>query len=255
MPQRTYLERGLSVLEARLQNPQAGLTSHVTDARPFITVSRETGAGATTLGKLLIPLLDETFGEPGQGWVFLDKNLLVQALARRNLPERLAEHLPEDKISEIKAVIGELVGLHPPLWELERQVAEAILQLAHVGRVILVGRASFLITRSLPGGLHVRLVASMEVRTKRMMGLLDCSAAEAGEYIRKTDRGRQRHLRTRFEQDIEDPHTYDLVINTDRMSPPTVAHLVLGALRDRLADLQAGVEMDTQPIAASEVHT
>lgn len=255
MPQRTYLERGLSVLEARLQNPQTGFASHVTDARPFVTVSRETGAGATTLGKLLVPLLDESLGEEGQGWVFLDKNLLVQALARRNLPERLAEHLPEDKISEIKAVIGELVGLHPPLWELECQVAEAILQLAHMGRVILVGRASFLITRSLPGGLHVRLVASMEVRTRRMMALLECSAAEAEEYIRKIDRGRQRHLRTRFEQDIEDPHTYDLVINTDRMSPRTVAHLVARALHDRLTDLQAGVGVETPPVAAPEVRT
>jgi cytidylate kinase len=255
MPQRTYLERGLSVLEARLQNPQTGLAGHVTGARPFITVSRETGAGATTLGKLLIPMLDESLGEEGQGWVFLDKNLLVQALARRNLPERLAEHLPEDKVSEFKAVIGELVGLHPPLWELERQVAEAILQLAHMGRVILVGRASFLITRSLPGGLHVRLVASMEVRTKRMMALLDCSAAEADEYIRKMDRGRLRYLKTRFEQDAEDPHTYDLVINTDRMSPPTVARLVAGALRDRLTDLQAGVGVAAPSAAVSEFRT
>jgi len=254
MPQRTYLERGLSVLEARLQNPQPGFTGHAIDAHPFITLSRETGAGATTLGTLLIPQLDEAFGEEGQGWVFLDKNLLAQALARRNLPERLAEHLPEDKISEIKAVIGELVGLHPPLWDVERQVAEAILQLAHMGRVILVGRASFLITRSLPSGLHVRLVASLEVRIKRMMGLLDCSAAEAEEYIRKMDRGRQRHLRTRFEQDIEDPHTYDLVINTDRMSPQTVAHLVMRALHDRLADLQAGVGVKAPPAAAAEIH-
>jgi cytidylate kinase len=209
------------------------------EVRPFITLGRETGAGATTTGLALVPLLDQAFKEQGQGWVFLDKNLLAHALATHNLPERLVQHLPEDKVSEIKAVVGELVGLHPSLWELEHKVAEAILQLANVGRVVIAGRAAYLITQSLPGGFHVKLVASADVRIERMMRLLNCDAGAATAHIRKTDRARRRFVRTRFERDPDDPHLYDLVINTDRMSPGAVAHLILEGLRNRMLDLEA----------------
>jgi hypothetical protein len=238
MSQHPFLEAGLSVLETRLKgSAQPGLVGLPPDVHPFVTIARETSAGATTLGQMLVPLLDEALGL--KGWVFMDKNLLAHALAQRNLPARLAEHLPEDKISEFKGIVGELVGLHPPLWQLEEQVMEVILQLAQVGRVILVGRASFLITKSLPGGFHVRLVASKETRIQRTMKLLGCSEAEARDHIDKTDRGRQRHLKTRFGSDIDDPHLYDLVINTDRMTTETAAHLVVEGVRHRLADLGA----------------
>jgi cytidylate kinase len=239
MTQHPFLERGLAVLETRLKIPP-GQLAHLAAALPFITLSRETSAGATTVGQLLVPMLDEALGEKGQGWVFLDKNLLTYALAQRNLPERLAQHLPEDRISEMRGIIGEFMGLHPPLWELEQQVLEVILQLAQVGRVIFVGRASFLVTKSLPAGFHVRLVASPEVRLRRTMALLTCGETAAREHIQRTDRGRQRYLKTRFGSDVDDPHLYDLVINTNRISPATTARIIVDSLRDRLADLQAG---------------
>ena len=248
MNQRLQIEAGLLVLEARLQDPHAmGARQHV-DVRPFVTLGHETGAGATTVGHLLVTLLDQSFHEPDQGWVFLDKNLLAHALATQHLPERLADYLPEDKISEIKSVIGELVGLHPPLWELEHQVSEAILQLANVGRVIIVGRAAYLITRLLPGGFHVRLAASADVRVERIMKMLNCDLGTAVTHILDTERARRRYVRTRFGRDIDDPHLYDLVINTDQMTPMAVAHLIVEALRDRVAALRMDQETQFAPV-------
>ena len=82
MTQHAYLEHGLTVLEARLKTPQQpGQIGRVIEACPFITLGHETGAGATTVGQLLVPLLDQSLGEKDQGWVFLDKNLLTHALA------------------------------------------------------------------------------------------------------------------------------------------------------------------------------
>ena len=232
-----YLEHSLAVLQARLMNPSTGVrVAPAVGVQPFVTISREASAGATTVGQLLMPLLNRAYGEEGQGWVFLDKNLLAHALARQNLEERLANYLPEDRISEIRGVIGELMGLHPSLWQLEHQVAEVILQLAHVGRVLFVGRGAHAITQSLPGGFHARLVAPLEIRIRRMMALQGCDAAAAESLIQKTDLARKRHLQSHFDQDIEDPRTYDLVINTGRMSAATAAHLVMEGLRRKLAD-------------------
>ena len=166
--------------------------------------------------------------------MFFDKDLIVHALIKHQLPERLAEYLPEDRVSEIKSLIGELVGLHPPVWELEHKVSEAILQLAQMGNVILTGRASNLITHELPGGLHLRLVASMESRVKRLMKIKNCDATSARNALIETDHARYRYVHTRFQHDIEDPLSYDLVINTDHITTSCAARLVFQVLQDRV---------------------
>lgn len=239
MSSHTYLEQGLSVLHARLRTPlspaQPGAHAVV---RPFLTLSCETGAGATSLGRELIPLLDREFRDPAHSWVFLDRDLLAKALTHHQLPARLAEYLPEDRVSEIRSAIGELVGLHPSLWQLEQKVSEAILQLAHVGHVVFSGRAAHLITRNLPGGLHVRLVAPRDVRITRIATALKLGREKAEAHVNRQDEARRRFARSNFDQDIDDPHGYDLVINTDHVSPAGAARLVVDALRERLAQVQ-----------------
>jgi cytidylate kinase len=246
----TYLEHGLSVLHARLRTPQTGSSPGATpEVRPFLTLSRETGAGASTLGRELVPLLEREFTSPGHPWVLLDRDLLTHALTHHQLPTNLAAFLPEDRVSEIRAAIGELVGLHPSLWQLEQQVAEAILQLAHVGHVIFVGRAAHLVTRDVPGGLHVRLVAPLDTRIARVGRLLGCDADRAAAHVAEHDEARRRYVRKGFSREIDDPREYDLVINTDRVAPPAAARLVLAALRDRLAADREAVVARTAPVA------
>jgi cytidylate kinase len=234
MSTHTYLDHGLTIFRTKL-NPadpqsQPSLSSPV---RPFLTISRETCAGATTLGRYLLPLLDEHLGHEDRSWMFLDKDLLTHALTTNHLPEHLASYLPEDRRDEIKGMIGEIVGLHPPLWELEQRVSEAILQVAQLGRVIFAGRGSHLVTRGLPGAFHIRLVASLPVRIRRMQELQNCDRAAAERILAETDGARRRYVQANFEQDINDPHTYDLVINTDRVRLESAAQLVIRAMADR----------------------
>ncbi|MBI2511668.1 MAG: cytidylate kinase-like family protein [Opitutae bacterium] len=238
MTPHTYLEHGLSVLQARLRTPRAPIATP-TDVHPFVTLSRETGAGASALGLELVPLLDRDFAGEAGSWVFLDRDLLNRALTQHRLPAKLAEYLPEDRVSEIRATIGELVGLHPSLWQLEQKVAEAVLQLAHVGHVILAGRAAHLITRALPGGLHVRLVASRATRIERTAAALGCKLDAAAKQVDQNDEARRRFVRSNFDADIEDPHYYDLVINTEHFSAHDAAQLVASALRERLHQAHA----------------
>ena len=234
MPSHTYLDRGMTIFHTRLQEPMTQTpTAPAVETAPFITISREACAGASTLGQLLLPKLDEACGKENQSWMFLDKNLLHYALSCHDLPERLEEYLPEDRISEINAIIGELVGLHPPLWELEHQISETIRQLARSGRVIFAGRAAHLITRSLPGGFHIRLVAGKEIRIERMMALKSCDRHAAEELIGYSDLARHRFVKKNFGSEIDDPHAYDLVLNTDRLPAPAVAAIVLEGLRQR----------------------
>ena len=232
MSPHTYLDQGLSIFQARLSDQAATTKPAATHA--FITLSREACAGATTLGQHLLPLLNQEMPAEGRSWMLLDKELLNHALSQHNLPESLAKFLPEDRVPEIKGLIGELLGLHPPIWELEQHVAEAITHIAGLGHVIFVGRAAHLLTRNLAGGLHVRLVASMETRVRRLMAEQRCGHGAAEDTLRANDNARRRYVQTNFEQEIDDPHTYDLVINTDHVGPAGAARLVLSALRARL---------------------
>lgn len=236
MTPHAYLDHGVSILKARLGSPTPGAAPAQAAANhPFITLSREVCAGATTLSHTLLPRLNAEFSEQGEEWILLDKDLLSYALARHELPGQLARFLPEDKISEIDALIGEILGLHPSLWELEHQVAQTIVQLAHVGRIVFVGRASHLLTQSLPGGLHVRLVAGRETRIRRLMEMQHLRESEAQSVIERTDLGRRRFVKSHFGREIDDPHTYDLVINTDHIGSETAATLVIEALRQKAA--------------------
>jgi cytidylate kinase len=236
MTTHAYLEHGMTILKTRLEGPTANPGADLSNAvRPFLTLSREVCAGATTLGRLLLPRLNAEFGEAGEEWVLLDKDLVTYALTRHDLSEQLARFLPEDKVSELDAAIGEIVGLHPSIWELEHQVSQTIEQLARLGRFIFVGRAAHLLTQSLPGGFHVRLVAGRETRIRRFMELQGCDSEKAEDNIVRTDLGRRRFVKSHFGREIDDPHTYDLVINTDRISPETSAALVMEGLRRQIS--------------------
>jgi cytidylate kinase len=231
----TYLEHSLSVLHARLSSPSRyNPPGPHCEPSPFITISRETGAGATSLGQQLVPLLNQELDVGQNGWVFLDRDLLTQALTHHQLPAQLAAYLPEDRISETQAVFGELLGLHPSLWQLEQKISEAILQLAHVGHIVFAGRAAHLITRALPAGVHVRLVASLNTRISRVAADLNCARAEAAGQVEKSDIARERFVRAHFDQDLADPHHYDLVLNTDHLSPLAAARIVVAVLHERL---------------------
>ena len=231
----TYLTQSLSVLRTRLSDPAHSFPHGPrSEINPFITISRETGAGATSLGQHLVPLLNQEVEVGNGGWVFLGRDLLKNALLHHQLPEQLADYLPEDRISETKAFIGELLGLHPSLWQLEQKISEAILQLAHVGHVVFAGRAAHLITRGLPAGLHVRLIASLPTRIARMATVLNCSEEEALAHIEQSELRRRHYVRAHFDQDIDDPHQYDLIVNSDRLTPAAVARIVVTALHERL---------------------
>jgi cytidylate kinase len=228
------LDSGVAILKARIASPEAGAPSTGRAVRPFITISRESGAGATTLGRLLISRLDAEFGQEGHGWRLLDKDLLNFALEHDALPKSLARYLPEDKISEIDALIGEVVGLHPSIWTLEHRVAKTIIHLADAGRVIFVGRAAHLLTHALPGGFHVRLVAPRDIRVRRLIESEGIGSKEAEAQVDRTDYGRRRFVRSHFGRDIDDPQSYDLIINTGRISPGTATALVIEGLRHQV---------------------
>lgn len=192
---------------------------------PFVTLSRQYGAGGHTVADLLQRELNSA-SEAGAGWTVFDKDLVKVVLAEHGLPEEMARYLQEKKVSEIRDIVEELCGLHPPAFVLIRKTSETLLHLAALGHVILVGLGSPFVTRTLKGGLHVRLVGSKEKRIRHAADYYGISLKEAAKRLEVEDQGRRDYARQNFNADLEDPVQYDLVINTDHVLFGDAARLI-----------------------------
>jgi len=183
---------------------------------PFVTISRESGAGGASVGRALALRLNAHAPERSP-WTVYTANLIEEMLQNHNLSPRLARFLPEDKISEISAAVGELVGLHPNLWDLVQKTNELIRRLARSGGAIIVGRGANFATATIGHGVHLRLVASPEHRARHIARLQQISEADARAYNTRRDLARERYVRTHFNAAINDPTAYDLVLDTGRV--------------------------------------
>jgi len=192
---------------------------------PYITISRESGAGGSSLARALALRLNAQFPEHPQ-WTVYTANLIEELLQSQHLSPRLARFLPEDKIPEIAAAVGELVGLHPNLWDLVQKTNELIRRLARSGFAIIVGRGANFVTAEIAHGVHVRLVGPVAQRAKHMACLQQMDEADARTFNAKRDLARERYVRTNFNANIKDPTAYDLVLDTGRVDLSEAAELV-----------------------------
>ncbi|HTL70180.1 MAG TPA: cytidylate kinase-like family protein [Candidatus Eisenbacteria bacterium] len=197
------------------------------NAAPFVTISRQTGAGGVTIGRKLSAYLREHDKGAGDcAWEVLDKSLVHRVLQDHALSERIEEFMPEDRVSQISDTLDEILGLHPAAWVLVRKTSETIARLASLGRVILVGRGANVMTRKLPGGFHVRLVGSLPVRIRHVESYFGLNRHQAETLVKTEDEGRRHYLKEYFGKNIDDPLLYDLVVNTDHIPYDEAARLI-----------------------------
>jgi cytidylate kinase len=199
-------------------------------SEPAITISRQTGAGAITFGVSLARYLNENSGDQEKPWTVFDKNLIRHVLEDHGLPAYLERHMPEDSPSHVKDAVGDMLGLHPPNWELVKRTGETISRLARVGRCIVVGRGANVITRDLLNTLHLRLVAPLERRVDHCAEYYGISTAEALDRIKKQDRARRRYVLAYHDEEIDDPTNYHFVINVDSFTPQALTEFVAGVV-------------------------
>jgi cytidylate kinase len=166
-------------------------------------------------------------------WRIFDGNLVESMLRDLDYPESLARFLPEDSISEVDASIGELVGLHPNLWELVQHTNLLIRQLAGSGRCIIIGRGANFATAALPHGMHLRLIGDPDDRARHMARQLDVSLSEARNRNAHRDAARRRYVNMNFNRDVSDPTAYDMVLNTSFMSLPEAADMAINLIAAR----------------------
>ena len=197
---------------------------------PAVTISREAGAGAVSIAKLVTAGMEQRVKTPEYPWAIFDRNLVERVLEDHALPKRIKQFMPEDAIPEFRSAIEEFLGLHPGKWKLFEHTTETILRLANAGNCILIGHGSSIITRHLKRVFHVRLVGPAEQRVLHCEEFFQLTHREALVFVAHADAARKRFIRQHFHCNIDDPLHYDLIINTGRVSFEVAAELIMHGL-------------------------
>lgn len=185
---------------------------------PIITISRLAAAG----GRTLAAGLNERLG------LAVQDHSIVESIARtRRLNPELVALLDEQDIRQSDLWVRGVLENRLFLKEQYRTaLCETIEEMALEGGVVFLGRGAAQILRR-RATLRVRLVASPGTRQERLQEQLRTSRAEARALLEETDRRRTAYVQKLFGVDPNDPTGYDLIVNTDRLSPADVLEVVL----------------------------
>lgn len=222
-------EKAEAYLNVHLRH--AGPGAAIKAPGPFVTISRESGAGGSAVANALIHEL--SLQHQQDHWAVYSANVIDEMLVSAGLPAAVARYLPEDRVSELQSAIGEIIGLHPDLSTLMDKTNELIRRLARHGHIVMLGRGAVFVTERIPNGVHIRLVAPPAVRAERTAQWLGVTTELAAMHNQRRDAARARYVRANFSADVADASRYDLVVNTGTVTAKEAAQLIAGLVRAR----------------------
>jgi cytidylate kinase len=214
-----------------------GAGEGVPQIRPFVTISRQAGAGGHSLARALIERFQqekdkELFGD----WEVFDQKLVAMVADDPDLRVSVEALLSEDYRRASDDFFRQLFTATTHQDIIMDRVFRLVRVLAEVGKAVIVGRAGSEVTRGLGPSVSVRLIASQEVRLQRMMELHGVDERKAADITSKSDTGRARLLKRHFRVDIDDPLLYDAVWNTGNVSFEAIAESTVALLKERAAN-------------------
>lgn len=197
---------------------------------PCLAVSREPGSGANTVCEKVLDILQSKTKEPEVSWGYFNRMLLEKVLEDSKLPKVVSEYLSEGKYSYFNDAVSELLGIRPSEWTILHKTTNTVLQLGRMGKVIIVGRASVLITSRLSNAFHIRLIAPLENRIEHTMKKRQVNRVEAQKLIENETEARKKYVRAHFHREIDDPSLYNLILNTGKFTYDEAAEIIADAV-------------------------
>jgi cytidylate kinase len=222
----THIHNQIAYWQQQKEKSEAGKEG----VNPFVTISREYGCGAYAIAETIAETLNRECTD-GACWVAYDRKVLDAVMEDMGLSSRLAETLTFAAKSQMSNLFQTMFSTIPPQVAVYQKLAETVHTLAINGRVVIVGRAASAITRGMPGGYHVRVVAPLEWKVSRLADLYEMGRREAEKMIIEKGRKRVDFLKNFVKFDSENPVNYHLVINNAEHGPSDIARIVLSGMR------------------------
>jgi len=204
-------------------------------ARQIVCVSHAPGAGGRAVGRAVAERLgfryvDEEVIAEAADWADVDPSVVADAERRKPLVERalggLAYAGPGAEFAGPDAWGWADMG--PAEADLRALIVEVLHAFADRGKVVIVSHAaSFALADR--DALRVLVTASPETRARRVAKEKDVGERDGVRQVKKEDDARADYLKRFYGVGQELPVHYDLVVNTDAMTPDEAARAIEGA--------------------------
>lgn len=197
---------------------------------PIITVSRQRGSSGSFLARRLAEELN---------YQLAHKQIIDIICSDSGFRRRIIEALDEKSKSQLELwVEGLFQGQYVDASDYFKYLYHTVVALARHGGIVLVGRGgNFILT--LRTGFHLRVVAPERRRYENIMKYANVTREVALEAIEDSDSERSHFIRSNFTYDINDPHYYDLVINTGFVDIEDAVKIALEGLKAKIKNHDA----------------
>ena len=200
------------------------------EAGPVITISRQTGCGASSIAWAVCQELNKRKipTQNGGKWNLINREILQKSAEELNLDPQALKHVISDKDRGIMDQIVEALSshYHKSDTKILKTIQDVIKQFGSNGHVVIVGRGGASFCAGIKKSLHIRLEAPIEWRIDAIAKRLDFSKAYSSEYVRKTDIERDL-LITRFFGHKPDLSVYDVEINCSRFTEKEIVETII----------------------------
>jgi cytidylate kinase len=195
-----------------------------------ITIARELGSGGSYIGKLVANLL---------GYAYIDREILLAAAKELGFEEDELQGRGErlqsiwERLMSVFAIgVPDAVYTPPRRWitdeELIKTQRHLLCELAGKGNCVVLGYGAFYLLRGRTRLFNVFVHAPATFRMERVMSIYHAkSKIEAAGMIQRSDRERERYVRSFCGFDRFDARNYHLSIDTSIIDFTTAANLII----------------------------
>lgn len=196
---------------------------------PLLTISREPGAGGTTLGKTIAKRL---------GFICWDRELLSRVASECHAIESVLADVDEHVRSSLTDFLRSLVvGIEYSQEEYGRTLAKVVGSIARQGAAVIVGRgAHALLERE--RSLSIRVICPEPERMRRVAERDGLSLAASLQQIREQAARSAAFMKYHFKQDSSGPQYFDLTLNSEKLSISSATDIVEFAYRSKFGRLR-----------------
>lgn len=204
---------------------------------PLIALSRERGAGGTALAKGVAEQLH---------FALWDGALLTRIAEESGAVESALASVDEQPSSRITEFFQTLfMGAEYTQSEYLGTLSNVLLGIARQGAAVVVGRGAHLILHP-DRVLRVRVVCPFDVRVDRLMKSEGLTQKDAAHRLHAWDTEAASFIRHNFHRDIACPTNFDLVVNTEHLTPEAAQSIVVQAYASRFGRLPEQVALRAQ---------
>lgn len=201
---------------------------------PVVTISRQFGAGAKTLGQMVARKLN---------YAFLDNELIQLVAEKANVSPHWVESVEKEAGGKLQKFVSSLVskGLVDKVLDGQRGYIDEeiyvnlldniINKIADEDNAVIIGRAGQYILADRKNVFHILLVAQKSDRVKFMQTHYAMDHKAALQAINLDDRRRVNLYHKFHKTDYDQPDHYHLVVNTSRLKLEGACDMIVNLVR------------------------